>query len=329
MTNKFQARWGRLPKRIQVTYFLILVAVAIGVATMVTFLGIGKISPQAATGQASLSLWSGEQNYDIGSVFSVYVQLGADPAEQISKIQIVSLRYDPAIIQVENSGGFYQLVPSTLPDMSVKTSTVEVDGSGTQLGKIDLTFDAMLPSYYTGGSTRLAVINFRALKAGRAVFSFDSYDSATGSGTYIANSVSENILTSAAPWSILLGPSSTPTPTLVTAATSTPTPAPASGSQTSRTRSSSPRTAITPAASPSATSASVNTIEPSEIPSPTDTAVIPSSPVKISGSFSATSIIIYVGIAALVTLLAFLGWRFLKKKKSGKNSDYADDEELI
>src|SRR5204862_125535 len=132
-----------------------------------------------APNQASLSISSSDQNYDIGTVFSLSIYLGADRQDQIQKVQLNSFRYDPTMVLVDSSGGDPKANPSVLTNLQTTINSVELSDAGQQTGRINLTLESSGQNYYTGGSARLATINFRVLRSGQAVFSFDQSD---GSG---------------------------------------------------------------------------------------------------------------------------------------------------
>ncbi|MGA2666904.1 MAG: cohesin domain-containing protein [Patescibacteria group bacterium] len=330
MADHFQRKWERLPKRLQLTYFLIIAALTIGIATFLTLLLTGQISSKADVNQASLSIISGSQSYAVGDDFTFAVQLGADVQSQIQEIRIASLNYDPTAVQVESSGGLYQITPSALNNLAVTQKTVEVNGSGAQTGKIDLTFSSTGGSY-TGGTARLAVVEFRVIKAGQTSFSFDPHNGNAGAAVLNSNGI--NILTSASGWTMILGTATT-APTATPTATPTPTPS-VSTSQNTTTQST--KTQSTPkSTTSSATSNSTSSVAVNATPTPTATsALTPASSgflvTKISGSASTLSILLYVGIAVVVTLIVFLIW-FIKNKRShrhGVKSDDDDDEDII
>ncbi len=220
MADHFQRKWERLPKRLQLTYFLIIAALTIGIATFLTLLFTGQISSKADVNQANLSIISGSQSYAVGTDFTFAIQLGADVQAQIQEIRIASLNYDPTAVQVESSGGLYQITPLGLNNLAVTQKTVEVNGSGAQTGKIDLTFSSTGGSY-TGGTARLAVVEFRVLKAGQTSFTFDPNNGNAGSA--ILNSDGANILTSVTGWTMILG-TATAAPTATPTVTPTPMP---------------------------------------------------------------------------------------------------------
>ena len=321
MSHKFESRWERLPKRLQVTFLLIILVVVIGIATFFTMLISGKITSQAATGQASLSVTSGSQNYDVGTIFPLYIWLGADKLDQIKKIQILSLNYDPTVVEVQPIGGVLKVLPENLANLSVTTNSVSLDGSGHQTGKIALSFESPGNIAYTGGSTRLAVINLKVLKADQAIFSFDPYNGENGMGAYVGNVSGSQILVSAATGTILVGGLSTPTPTPTVEPTPTPqdqtTSVPATATATPKT---SKRTATPVASVPS----DEVTVSPeSVVETPTET---PEGTIRIGGFSSTAAILIYIGIAVVLTLVAFLIW-YMRKRKKVKGGNFKDDDD--
>ena len=325
MSHKFKSRWERLPKRLRVTFLLIILVVVIGIATFFTMLISGKITSQAATGQASLSVTSGSQNYDVGTIFPLYIWLGADKLDQIKKIQILSLNYDPTVVEVQPIGGVLKVLPENLANLLVTTNTVGVDPSGNQTGKITLMFESSGNVSYGGGSTRLAVVNLKVLKAGQAIFSFDPYNGENGMGAYVGNASGNQILVSAATGTILVGGLSTPTPTPTVELTPTPqdqtTSVPSTATTTPRT---SKKTATPAALVPS----DEVTVSPESIvETPTET---PEETIRIGGFSSTAAILIYIGIAVVITLVAFLIWYIKKRKKAkGGQSSYDDDDDII
>jgi hypothetical protein len=320
MSDKFKQRWGRLPKRLQATYLLIILVVVIGITTFLTLLFTGQINPQAATGQASLSITSGSQNYNVGTIFPLYIQLGADKNEQITKIQIASLDYDPSLIEAQRVDGVLQVITEPLTNLQAHVNSIEVNGAGEQTGRINLTLESPDGAYYKGGSARLAIINFKVLRSGQALFSFDPYNASSGTGAYIMNSLGSNILISAATGSILVGEvQNSPSPDLTPVPTPTPESQTTSSTTTTRTKKTpTPIASVTPTDITSATPELVN-----------DLATPEPEAIQISGFSSTISILIYVGIAVVLTLAAFLVWLFQKRKKAkgGKVDD--DDDELI
>lgn len=324
MSDIFKRKWARLPVRLQVTYLLIIAVVAIGISTFLTFWGMGQIRPMAAPNQASLSISSGDQNYAVGTVFSLSIYLGADPSDQIKKIQLNSFRYDPSMVIVDNGGGQLKANPSILANLQTITNTVEIDGLGNQTGKLNLTMVNVGQSYYTDGSTRLATINFRVLRAGQAFFSFDPADG-VGNGTLVNNAVDTNILISAASGTIALGPAPanpTPTPVITPVPTSSQSSQPTQSSSTTSSRSTAKNTTT---GSPTITPEIIST--PTETFSESQAAL--TGPVKLEGMFSKANNLIYVGAAAAVTLVASLVWFIRNKKRGSKGKPKEDDDELI
>lgn len=325
MSDNFKSKWGRLPKRLQVTYLLIIIVVAIGVSTFLTMWGIGQIKPLAAPNQASLSVSSGDQNYEVGTVFSLLIYLGADRQDQIKKIQLNSFEYDPAMVIVDNGGGPLKANPSLLTNLHSTVNTVEVDGAGQQTGKIDLIMENSGTDYYTGGSTRLATINFRVLKAGQATFSFDPPDG-TGNGALVNNATDANILFSAPAGTIALGAvAEEPTPT--SSVTSAPTSSTQADQPTQSDSSSSSKNTSKKAVSKPGTITSK--VSPTPAATPQDNSLASTDSVKVKGSFSKVTILIYVGIAAAVTLIALLIWFIQNKKRGSAGKSKEDDDELI
>ncbi len=193
-------RFKRLPKKLQVIYSLIVLVILFGVGVFIWAIAVGKITPLAAPGEASLSLQSDSSTYKPGVTFTVYINLDTGGTE-VSEVALRSFNYNTSVLDVvdqdEASAGV-QVAPGSLGDLAVLENSVE-----TTTGKV--TYVAKTPDAnglgFSGAGT-VAIIYFSAKAAGTSNLNFDFTSGTIGDTDVIAKAGGNDILTSAVPMNI-------------------------------------------------------------------------------------------------------------------------------
>ncbi len=355
----FLRRAARLPKRLKITYSLIVLVVAAGIGVFVWATMTGKIKPFAAAGEAELYFSPGE-SYELGQTFGAPINVNTAGVE-VSDIAVRSLHYNSSVLEVIDSDSGtagIQIAGDSLGGLQTIVNSVD-PGAGT------ITYEIRIPDTSTPGftgSTRMALISFRAIQAGRADFSFDFASGQTGDSDVIAKDTGNDILVSAPSAFLIINDSSGPSET---PDTGNPTPRQSSGcvkgcSPTPTSQATPTETTINPEETPTPTELNVSQTStptaiaeasPSALASPMTSPLEPlsspsgiltpetSAPAKLFAGFAISStaaLFLYIGVPVVVVIAIFLFWWWRRKKRLGgeseestKEEDEIDDDETI
>lgn len=340
-------RFSRLPNRLKVTYSLIVLIVLTGIGVFIWAAVTGKIKLFAA-GAASLNLsYSGPVSVD--SVFPVYIELYTD-GTAVGSVNIKYLHYDTVKLELQGS----QILPDSTSDWDVIANSVD-----STAGTIEYSTLAKDANGFIAQTSRLAIINFKALATGDAHFIFDytnnpgDTDVLAKDGTDILSATTDTSVTiesnQPAPGESAAPPAPGPRPSASCVKGCSPTPTPPSSPPATAEESPSPTEIITaPTTTP--TEVALTTLTPTISASPTPTSRLSSpeepltapqaSPVTKLAGFAITPTIalsLYIGVPAIVVLIVFLLWWWRRKKKAGlaeetpgeKEEIDIDDDEMI
>lgn len=334
----FLRRAARLPKRLKITYTLIVLVVLAGIGVFIWAAVTGKIKLFAA-GMASLNLsYSGPVSVD--SVFPVYINLATD-GTAISSVNIKYLHYDKNKLELQGT----QITPDSIADWNVTTNNVD-----STSGTIEYSIDAKDANGFTGQTSRLAIINFKALANGDAHFIFDytnnlgDTDVLAKDGTDILSATTDTYVTiggsQPTPGEETSPPTPGPEPSGSCVKGCSPTPTPPSSPPATPEESPSPTeiiTAPTPTPMEVALTTPTPTISASPLPSsrlssPGEPLFVPeASPVTKLAGFTITPTIalsLYIGVPAIVVLIVFLAWWWRRKKKGLSEETPGEKEEI-
>ena len=354
----FLRRTARLPKRLKITYSLIVLVVITGISVFIWATLTGKIKPFAAAGEAALNLSPG-LSYELGQTFGAPINVDTSGVE-VSDIAVRSLHYNSSVLEVidsDSSTAGIQIAGDSLGGLQSLENSVD-----PAAGRI--TYEIKIPDTNTPGftgSARVALISFRAIQAGRADFSFDFTAGQTGDTDVIAKETGNDILVSAPATFLTItssggetpppgGSSPTPRPSASCVKGCSPTPVPQP--------SSTPTEIQMPEESPSPVELNVSqtltpaTIaeaspqpSPSPLESPLELLTSPSEmitsetspPTKLFAGFAISrtaALLLYIGVPVVVVVTVFFIWWWWRKKKISederdKKSDEIDDDEMI
>lgn len=196
----FFRRFARLPKRLQITFSLIIFVVLAGIGVFIWLAATGQIRPFAAPlGEASLSLQADSGVYNPGVSFTVYINLDSGGVE-VSEVAVRSLNYNTSVLDVIDQDGNadgVQIEPGSLENLSVIENSVDTNaGKVTYVSRADPSASGFV------GSGRVAIAHFSAKASGTSSLTFDFTSGMIGDSDVLATSDGSDILTSAAPMAI-------------------------------------------------------------------------------------------------------------------------------
>lgn len=315
--------WKRFSNTQKLSYVLILAAILMGIFGFYWAMTTERIVPKAEGQPASLTLQYFSSPVYLGKTFPLYINLGTG-GNAISAVNIHSLNYDKDKLTIQDS----QIVPDSTADWEVTTNSVDHAN-----GKINYSVVAKDKNQgFTKTSSRLAIIQFIALKEGQAYLSFDFFgDKATGDcDVFTFGTTSEDILSKPAISYVTV--SQLATPPAKKPQPSEPSLEPSPQPTTEEPTVSQEPTPVeeiqeiaestTPPPSPQPTSQVSPTpmavLSPWSFPSPFIISPTPTPKTKLAGFGISTSkaILIFLGIPLVLTSAIYAIWQYRKIKKA-------------